>query len=174
MTGGGGIPHPFSSHGKWQRGVATSRQAGQQPSTHQGRQLTPMNPVPGGLFQRKDHRVAYVHTTWLPGYADRATVKNHNGVVIVELPDGINVCAVEGDTADQLGSTLVSLGEQVLILNGTRRTEQDSLIVKAFLDGEGLGQSSAALFHRFIAYRDGVIAHPYDDDTVADLQAVIQ
>jgi hypothetical protein len=118
--------------------------------------------------------VPYVHTTWLAGSADLARTNKGNGVITVALPDGVTIGAVEGDHAESLGRWLVELGEQVQVLNGTRRTDQDELIVKAFLDGEGLGQSSAALFHRFIAYRDGVHAHPFNELVVAELAEVDQ
>jgi hypothetical protein len=133
-----------------------------------------MNPVPGGLFQRKEHRVAYVHTTWLAGNAAQASTNKGKGVITVALPDSVTIGSIEGAGADELGRTLISLGEQVLVLNGTRRTDQDELIVKAFLDGEGLSQSAAALFHRFIAYRDGAQAHPLDELVVAELAEALR
>ena len=118
--------------------------------------------------------MAHVHTTWLLGHAETASTNKGNGVITVVLPDGITIGAVEGDHAESLGRTLVGLGEQVQVLNGTRRTDQDELIVKAFVDGEGLGQASAALFHRFIAYRDGAQAHPLNELVVAELAEVDQ
>lgn len=133
-----------------------------------------MNPVPGGLFQRKEPRVAHVHTTWLTGNAGDASIRQGNGVITINLPDGITVGAVEGDHAEECGRTLIRLGQQVLVLNGNVSTDQDDLIVRAFLDGEGLGQASAGLFRRFIAYRDGVHAFPYDADTLADLNELAQ
>lgn len=118
--------------------------------------------------------MAHVHTTWLLGHAETARTNKGNGVITVVLPDGISIGAVEGEHADSLGRSLVELGEQVQVLNGTRRTDQDELIVKAFVDGEGLGQASAALFHRFIAYRDGAQAHPLNELVVAELAEVDQ
>ena len=116
--------------------------------------------------------MAQIHSSWLAGMANRADVRMAHQLVTVQLPDHISVNALKGDNAGEMGRTLVSLGEQVLVLNGDRATDQDDLIVKAFLDGEGLGQASAALFHRFIAYREGVLANPYDDDALASLGAV--
>ena len=118
--------------------------------------------------------MAHVHTTWLLGHAETASTNKGNGVITVHLPDGISIGAVEGDHANSLGRALVELGEEVQVLNGTRRTDQDELIVKAFVDGEGLGQSSTALFHRFIAYRDGVHAHPFNELLVDELAEVDQ
>ena len=118
--------------------------------------------------------MAHVHTTWLLGHAETARTNKGNGVITVVLPDGISIGVVEGEHAESLGRTLVELGEQVQVLNGTRRTDQDELIVKAFVDGEGLGQASAALFHRFIAYRDGAQAHPLNELVVAELAEVDQ
>jgi hypothetical protein len=128
-----------------------------------------MNPVPGGLFQRKDHRVAHVYSTWLAGMAKHTRARMNGTVVTVDLPDSIAFGSPEGDHAEELGRTLIALGEQVLVLNGTRRDDQDDLIVAAFVDGEGLGQASAALFHRFIAYREGAQAHPLNDLVVDEL-----
>jgi hypothetical protein len=110
--------------------------------------------------------------TWLAGSADLSSIDKGNGVITVLLPDGVSIGAVVGQHAKSLGRWLVDLGEQVQVLNGDRRTDQDDLIVKAFLDGEGLGQSSAALFHRFIAYRDGVHAHPFNELVVDELEAL--
>lgn len=118
--------------------------------------------------------MAHVHSTWLAGSADSAVTDKGQGVISVRLPDGITIGAVEGEHAESLGRALVELGEQVQVLNGTRRTDQDELIVKAFVDGEGLGQSSAALFHRFIVYRDGVHAHPFNELVVDELAEVDQ
>ena len=118
--------------------------------------------------------MAHVHTTWLAGSADLAVTDKGQGVISVRLPDGVTIGAVEGEHAESLGRALVELGEQVQVLNGTRRTDQDDLIVKAFLDGEGLGQSSAALFHRFLAYREGAQAHPLNELVAAELAEVDQ
>lgn len=118
--------------------------------------------------------MAYIHSTWLAGSAGRTSVRLNSSVISVELHDGITITALKGDPAAELGRTLVHLGEQVQVLDGRRATDDDELIVRAFLDGEGLGQASAGLFHRFIAYRESVLAHPYDNELVADLETVDQ
>jgi hypothetical protein len=115
--------------------------------------------------------VPHIYSTWLAATAKEAQVRKHNSVISVSTPDGVTISAVEGDHADSLGRNLVALGQQVLELNGT---DHDALIVKAFLDGEGLGQSSAALFHRFIAYREGAQADPLNELVVAELAEVDQ
>ena len=118
--------------------------------------------------------MARVYSTWLTGMAERTRAHMNGKVVTVDLPDNITFGGPEGSHAEELGRTLIALGEEVLLLNGTRRNDQDDLIVKAFCDGEGLGQSSAALFHRFIAYRDGAIANPFNELVVAELAEVDQ
>ena len=116
----------------------------------------------------------HIYSTWLAGMAEHTRARMNGTVVTIDLPDSVTYGSPEGDHAEELGRTLVALGEQVLVLNGTRRNDQDDLIVKAFCDGEGLGQSSAALFHRFIAYRDGAIANPFNELVVAELAEVDQ
>lgn len=118
--------------------------------------------------------MAHIYSTWLAGMAEHARARMNGNVVTIDLPDGVTYGSPEGDHAEELGRTLLALGEQVLVLNGTRIAETDELIVRAFVDGEGLGQASAALFHRFISYRDSVHAFPYDADALADIKAVDQ
>ena len=65
-----------------------------------------------------------------------------------------------------------AVGYQAVQVSGMAPIAEDELL--RILDGEGLGQSSAALFHRFIAYRDGVHAHPFNELVVAELAEVDQ
>ena len=118
--------------------------------------------------------MAYVHTTWLAGSADSARTSVGNGVISVHLPDGISIGAVEGEHADSLGRNLVDLGERVQVLNGTRRTNQDDMAVRLFVEGEGLDPALAPTLRRLVAYVDGVRANPFNELVVAELEEADQ
>jgi len=117
--------------------------------------------------------MADIQASWRAG---SSSVQMHHAndtpVLWLRLPDGVRYLIAGKDEISEALSTLASLVEEAQILNGTRRNDQDELIVKAFIDGEGLGQSSAALFHRFIAYRNGVHAHPFNELVAAELAEV--
>lgn len=133
-----------------------------------------MNPVPGGLFQRKDHRVAHVHTTWLTGTATEASTDKGRGVITVRLPDGISIGAVEGEHAESLGQGLVELGHQVLLLNDTTRHVQDDLAVRLFMEQEDLVPELLPTLRRFVGFLDGVRTNALDEVVVAELVEALQ
>jgi hypothetical protein len=80
----------------------------------------------------------------------------------------------EGDHADEFGRTLLALGEQVLVLNGTRRNDQDDLAVRLFAEQEKLEWELLPTLRRLVAYVDSVRANPLNDLVVAELAEVDQ
>ena len=118
--------------------------------------------------------MAYIHSTWLAGSAKHARTNIGNHVVTVHLPDGITLGSPEGDHADEFGRTLVAMGEQVLVLNGTRRNDQDDLAVRLFAEQEGIDPELLPTLRRLVAYVDSVRANPLNDLVVTELAEVDQ
>ena len=118
--------------------------------------------------------MAYIHATWLVGSAKHVRTNIGNGVVTVHMPDDITVGSPEGEHADELGRTLISLGEQVLVLNGTRAADQDALAVRLFAEQEDLAPELLPTLRRLVAYVDSVRANPLNALVVAELAEVDQ
>jgi hypothetical protein len=116
--------------------------------------------------------MAQIHSSWLAGMANRADVRMAHQLVTVQLPDHISLNALKGDNAGEMGRTLVSLGEQVLVLNGDRATDQDALAVRLFAEQEELGPLLLPTLRRLVAYVDSVRANPLDDQLVAELREI--
>ena len=116
--------------------------------------------------------MAQIHSSWLAGMANRADVRMAHQLVTVQLPDHISVNALKGDNAGEMGRTLVSLGEQVLVLNGDRATDQDDLAVRLFAEQEGLDDELQPTLRRLVAYVDSVRANPLSELVVEELRDI--
>ena len=110
--------------------------------------------------------MAHVHMTWLAGSASSATTRQHHGIIAVDLPDDITIGAVEGEHADSLARTLITLGRQVLALNGT---SQDDVAVLEFVEQEDLRPELLPTLRRLVAYVDGVRAEALNELVLAEV-----
>ena len=118
--------------------------------------------------------MAHIHASWLVGRAEQAQARRNDTVISVDLPDGITFGSIEGDGSEELGRTLILLGEQVLVLNGTRRNDQDDLAVRLFAEQEGIDPELLPTLRRLVAYVDSVRANPLNDLVVTELAEVDQ
>jgi len=123
---------------------------------------------------RKESQVALIHTTWLSRMGNRATARMGDNVIVVDLIDGITIGAVAGEGAEELGRALIGVGELVLALNGTRRTDQDDLAVQMFVEQESLDPALLPTLRRLVGYVESVRANPYNELVVDELAGALR
>ena len=117
--------------------------------------------------------MAEIQGAWRAESVATAELSRSGGTPILwlHLPDGVRYIVAGAEMAEAACRQLVGAGQQGLAALGVRATDQDALIVQAFLDGEGLAeQLFAPLLQRFIAYRESVLANPLNELVVEELR----